>query len=64
MIIWGEPGYTGAVSTSFKKLRFAAVVLGIVVSLAACTNSPTHQPNNNVPTGTVPTPPGGTTGGP
>jgi hypothetical protein len=47
------------------RIRYAVVAAGLVVGLAACSNpTPTHQPNNKIPTGTVPKSPGGNTGAP
>jgi hypothetical protein len=48
-----------------KKLPYAAAALGLVFGLAACSNpTPTHQPNDKIPTGTVPKSPGGNNGAP
>jgi hypothetical protein len=48
-----------------RRLRYGAFAAAIALGLAACSNpTPTHQPNNKIPTGTVPKSPGGNTGAP
>lgn len=45
-----------------RKIYLVVGAGGLTLSLAACSNggnpTPTHQPNNHTPTGTVPKPPG------
>ena len=50
---------------SLKRLPYAVVAAGLLLGLAACSNpTPTHQPNDKIPTGTVPKSPGGNNGAP